>query len=53
MRENVKFDVAIEVLSSKIAKAMEEKDKTELKKLLEYREKLYTGEETIIDEIMK
>lgn len=53
MRENVKLDVAIEILSSKIAKAMDEKNKIELTKLLQYREKLYQGDISIIDEIIR
>ena len=52
MNDNVKLDVAIEIMSTKIADAMNKKDKEETKRLLEEREQLYLGNWDVIDKIL-
>ena len=52
MNDNVKLDIAIELISTKIAIAMEKKEDDELKKLLEEREKLYLGDWNIINKVL-
>lgn len=52
MNDNVKLDVAIEIISTKIAMAMGKKDNDELKRLLEEREKLYLGDWNIINKVL-
>ena len=53
MNDNVKLDVAIEILSTKIAMAMNNKDREETKKLLKERDQLYLGNWEIINKILK
>lgn len=53
---NTKLEVAIEILSAKIAKTSREgytTDDEEMKKLLSEREELYSGNEKILDKIIK
>lgn len=52
MRENVKFDVALEIISSKIAEAIKNKDEKLASKLLEDREKIYLGNWEIINRVL-
>ena len=52
MNDNVKLDIAIELIATKIAIAMEKKEDDELKKLLEEREKLYLGDWNIINKVL-
>ena len=52
MRDNVKFDVALEIISSKIAKAMKEKNQELTNQLLEDREQIYWGNWKIINKIL-
>lgn len=55
MNNNTKLEIAIEIMSAKIAKTsrenMEEKDE-KLKTLLEERSKMYKFDEKIIDKII-
>ena len=55
MNNNTKLEIAIEIMSAKIAKTsrenIEEKDK-KLKTLLEERSKMYKFDEKIIDKII-
>lgn len=53
MNENVKLDIAIEIMSTKIAIAMEKKDGKEVNRLLEEREQLYLGNWDIINKILE
>lgn len=53
MNDNVKLDIAIEIMSTKIAIAMENKDGKEVNKLLEEREQLYLGNWDIINKILQ
>lgn len=53
MNENVKLDIAIELMSSKIAKALQSKDKETVNKLLEERDQLYLGNWEIINKILE
>lgn len=52
MNENVKLDIAIEIMSTKIAMAMENKNQEEVNKLLDEREQLYLGNWEIINKII-
>lgn len=52
MNENVKLDIAIEIMSTKIANAMKNDDESEVNKLLEEREQLYLGNWDVINKIL-
>lgn len=49
MRDNVKLDVAIEVVSSKLAQAIINKDREETTRLLKLRKRVYLGDKEVID----
>ena len=49
---NVKFEVALEILSMKIALTISTKDQKELEKLLIEQNKLYTYDEEIINKVL-
>lgn len=53
MRENVKFDVALEIISSKIAEAMKNKDVKLTNQLLNDREEIYLGNWEVIEKVLK
>lgn len=53
MRENVKFDVALEIISSKIAKEMKNKNKKLVNQYLEEREEIYLGNWDVIEKVLK
>lgn len=53
MRENVKFDVALEIISSKIAEAIKKKDKELTNRLLDEREEIYLGNWEIIEKVLQ
>lgn len=52
MRENVKFDVALEIISSKIAEAVKSKNKELADKYLQEREEIYLGNWDIINQVL-
>lgn len=52
MRENVKFDVALEIISSKIAEAIKNKDKELTNRYLKEREEIYLGNWDIINKVI-
>lgn len=52
MRENVKFDVALEIISSKIAEAIKNRDKELTDRYLQEREEIYLGNWEIIDKVL-
>lgn len=52
MRENVKFDVALEIISSKIAEAMKNKDVKLTNQLLNDREEIYLGNWEVIGKVL-
>ena len=52
MRENVKFDVALEIISSEIAKAMKNKHRDLTHKLIKDREEIYLGNWQVINRIL-
>lgn len=52
MNDNVKLDIALEIISTKIADAMEDKDKKKLEQLLDEREKVYLGDWDTINKIL-
>ncbi len=53
MRENVKFDVALEVISSKIAEAIKSKNKELADRYLQEREEIYLGNWDIINKVLE
>lgn len=56
MSLNTKLEVALEVLSAKIANTSKKGytvEDEEMKKLLEEREKMYLGDEKVIDKIIE
>lgn len=53
MNENTKLDIAIEIMSTKIAQAMNKEDRKEIEKLLEERKQLYLGDWNVINKILK
>ena len=53
MNDNVKLDIAIEIMSSKVADAMEKGDKKEIDELLEEREQMYLGNWDVINKILE
>lgn len=53
MNENTKLDIAIEIMSTKIAQAMNKGDRKEIEKLLEERKQLYLGDWNVINKILK
>lgn len=52
MNENVKLDVAIEIMSTKLANAMNKNDKEETIRLLQEREEMYRGNWDIINKVL-
>ena len=52
MRDNVKFDVALEIISSKIAEAIKKRDKELADRYLEEREEIYLGNWEIINKVL-
>lgn len=52
MNENVKLDIAIEIMSTKIANAMNSGAKEEVKQLLEERKQMYLGNWDVINKIL-
>lgn len=53
MRENVKFDVALEIISSKIAEAVKSKDKELADRYLHEREEIYLGNWEVINKVLE
>jgi len=56
MSDNTKLEVAIEILSAKIAKISKEgysANDENMKKLLQEREKMYAGDMQVIEKIIK
>ena len=53
MNENVKLDIAIEIMSTKIAEAINNKNSNEVNDLLKEREQLYLGNWNVINKILK
>lgn len=53
MNDNVKLDIAIELMSTKIANAMQENNKEKINQLLKERDELYLGNWDIINKILK
>ena len=53
MNENVKLDIAIEIMSTKIAEAINNKNSNEVNDLLKEREQLYLGNWDVINKILK
>ena len=51
MRENVKMEVAFEIITMKIALAIENNDMEEVSKLKYEREKLYEGNNEILEKV--
>lgn len=52
MNENVKLDVAIEIMATKLANAMNKNDKEETTRLLQEREEMYRGNWDIINKVL-
>ena len=52
MRENVKFDVALEIISSKIAEAIKKRNKELTNKYLQEREEIYLGNWDVINKVL-
>ena len=52
MNENVKLDIAIEIMSTKIANAMNAGTRGEVEQLLEERKQLYLGNWDVINKIL-
>lgn len=53
MNENVKLDIAIEIMSTKIAEAINNKNSDEVNNLLKEREQLYLGNWDVINKILE
>lgn len=53
MNDNVKLDIAIEIMSTKIANAMNNGTRKEVEQLLEERKQLYLGNWDIINKILE
>ena len=53
MNDNVKLDIAIEIMSSKVAEAMDRGNKEEIDALLEEREQMYLGNWDVINKILE
>lgn len=53
MNDNVKLDIAIEIMSSKVADAMEKGNREEVDALLEEREQMYLGNWDVINKILE
>ena len=53
MNENVKLDIAIEIMSTKIAEAINNKNSNEVNDLLKEREQLYLGNWDVINKILE
>ena len=53
MREHVKVEVAIEIISMCIAIAIDNNDIDEIKKLNNEKERIYLGDEHIIEKVIK
>lgn len=49
MREHVKFEVAVEIISMMIAFAKSDNDEEKVKRLVEEKDRLYLGDESIIE----
>ena len=52
MNEHVKLDIAIEIMSTKIAKTMNSGNKEEVEQLLEERRQMYLGNWNVINKIL-
>lgn len=52
MNDNVKLDIAIEIMSSKVADAMDSGDRQKIDALLEEREQMYLGNWDVINKIL-
>lgn len=52
MRDNVKFDVALEIISSKIAEAIKNKDRELTNNYLREREEIYLGNWDTINKVL-
>lgn len=52
MNENVKLDIAIEIMSTKIANTMNSGNKEEVEQLLEERRQMYLGNWDVINKIL-
>lgn len=53
MNDNVKLDIAIEIMSTKIAIAMNNGDKQEIDRLLNERKQMYLGNWNVINKILE
>ncbi len=53
MKENVKFDVALEIISSKIAEAIKSRNKELANTYLKEREEIYLGNWEIINKVLE
>ena len=52
MNENVKLDIAIEIMSTKISNTMNSGNKEEVEQLLEERRQMYLGNWNVINKIL-
>lgn len=52
MNENVKLDIAIEIMSTKIANVMKNGTKEDLENILEERKQMYLGNWDVINKIL-
>lgn len=53
MNDNVKLDIAIEIMSSKVAEAMDRGNRKKIETLLEEREQMYLGNWDVINKILE
>lgn len=49
MEENLKLDVAIEVVSNKLAEAIKNEDREKTVELLKLKKQVYLGDQAVID----
>lgn len=53
MKDNVKLDVAIEIVSSKLTEAIKNKDREKSARLLKLKKQAYLGNQEVIDMLTK
>ncbi len=53
MRNNVKFDVALEIISCKVAEAIKAKNRKLVEQYLDEREQIYLGNWDVIEKVLQ
>lgn len=53
MKDNVKLDVAIQVISNRLAEAMKNEDRKKITELLKLKKQVYLGNQEVLDMLTK